>query len=323
MAGAKRMSRQQGVVLLSMLLILALLSALAYQIVGRHSLLVAQARYSFGQDQALAYAIGAETLARQVLYQDFTETGAGVDTFQEIWAQPLAPFEIEQGMMEVQVRDLNGCFNLNSLAGEGAEQNHARLKTLLRNLAIPETYADSWRDWVDADEEIVGFGAEDGDYLLLEDGYRTANRAAGHTSELKLIRDMTAEYYELLRDHVCVLPSDELRLNVNTAGFVAMAGLSPALSIEQMQAFAEAERTYTEVGQVTNEYPDLAGSAEALSVTSEYFEVQVRAQVGDSRVEMASLLRRDQNDGSITLISRDLGKDFRSLFAVDADDSEG
>ena len=93
------MSRQQGVVLLSMLLILALLSALAYQIVGRHSLLVAQARYSFGQDQALAYAIGAETLARQVLYQDFTETGAGVDTFQEIWAQPLAPFEIEQGMV--------------------------------------------------------------------------------------------------------------------------------------------------------------------------------------------------------------------------------
>ncbi|MCZ6710191.1 MAG: type II secretion system minor pseudopilin GspK, partial [Gammaproteobacteria bacterium] len=164
----------RGVVLLSMLLILALLSALGYQMVGRHSLVVAQARYTFTHDQTLAYALGGEAFARQILYEDWSQTGAGVDNLAEAWAQPLAPFEIDDGLLEVQIRDLNGCFNLNSLAGNDAQRNHARLKTLLRNLSVPESIADSWRDWVDGDEEIRGFGAEDGVYLLYDNAYRTA-----------------------------------------------------------------------------------------------------------------------------------------------------
>ena len=61
MDGTERMrgnARQRGVVLLSVLLILALLTALTYQMVGRQSLVVAQARQTFGGDQALAYALG-------------------------------------------------------------------------------------------------------------------------------------------------------------------------------------------------------------------------------------------------------------------------
>lgn len=308
----------RGVVLLSMLLILALLSALGYQMVGRHSLVVAQARYTFTHDQALAYALGGETFARQILYEDWSQTGAGVDNLGEAWAQPLAPFEIDDGLLEVQIRDLNGCFNLNSLAGNDAQKNHARLKTLLRNLSVPEEFADSWRDWVDSDQEISGFGAEDGAYLLNEDGYRTANRMAGHISELKLLKDMQPEYFALLEDNLCVVPSDELHLNVNTAGSHALAALSPSLSEAQMLALTEAPRTYSEVSEVTNEYPELAAAADALTVTSEYFEVQVRAQVGESRAELASVLHRDPNDGTLTLIMRDFGRDFRSLYEADA-----
>ena len=61
----------RGVVLLSMLLILALLSALGYQMVSRHSLVVAQARYTFTHDQTLSYALGGEAFARQILYEDW------------------------------------------------------------------------------------------------------------------------------------------------------------------------------------------------------------------------------------------------------------
>ena len=312
----------RGVVLLSMLLILALLSALGYQMVGRHGLVVAQARYAFTHDQALAYALGGETFARQILYEDWSQSGAEVDDLTEAWAQPLAPFEIDDGLLEVQIRDLNGCFNLNSLAGSEAEQNHARLKTLLRNLSVPDGIADSWRDWVDADEEINGFGAEDGDYLLRAEGYRTANQMAGHVTELKLLKDMDPEYFILLRDNVCLIPSDELHLNANTASAHALAALSPNLSHSQMLALSEATRTYTAVSEVTNEYPELMPAAQALTVYSEYFEVQVRAQVGESRAELASLLHRDPNDGTLKLITRDFGRDFRSLFEADAPGEE-
>jgi len=312
MASTQRLN--QGVVLLSVLLIVALLAAIAYQLLARHSLTVAQARYSFSGDQSLAYALGAESMARQVLYEDWSQSGQGVDNLFETWAQPLAPFEIENGVLEVQIRDMQGCFNLNSLAGSEAQQNLTRLKTLLRNSNVPDSLADAWRDWVDADDSVTGFGAEDGEYLLLERAYRTANQPAGHVSEFTLLNGFDSDYLELLGDALCVLPNDSLRLNINTVSAQVLASLSPNLTAHQMQAFVEGERSYTDTSELITEFPDMAGAVDALTVSSEYFEVQVRAIVGGAVTELASLLHRDPENGTLTIISRDLGKDFRSLF---------
>lgn len=331
--------RQHGVVLLSVLLILALLAALVYQLVGQHSLVIAQARQTFAGDQALEYALGGEAFARQILFEDWSQTGQGVDNLQEAWAQPLAPFEIDNGFLEIQIRDLNGCFNLNAVldtgnrtAPDGQTQptlttpggaaqpqnptaaNLQRLKTLLRNQNVPESIADVWLDWVDPDEQISGFGAEDGDYLLLDHPYRTANHAVTDSSELALLKDMEPEYLQKLTQILCVLPTTELRINVNTANAATLAALSPSLSQEQMLALTEATREYTDVAEVTAEYPELATAADVLTVTSEYFEVQVRAQVDDSLVELASVLHRDAENGTIRLVMRDFGREFRSLF---------
>jgi general secretion pathway protein K len=311
------MPTQRGVVLLSVLLILALLSAIAWQLVGRHSLVIAQARFSFTSDQALDYALGAEALARQLLYQEWLEGDNSKDTLLEPWAQPLAPLTIENGFMEIQVRDLNGCFNLNSLAGDQAEQNLTRLKTLLRNANQPEAIADAWKDWVDADEEVTGFGTEDGEYLLLDNPYRTANAPVAHVSEFRLIRGLEENSLAVLLPSLCVLPDTDLRINVNTVSGEVLAALNPNLAPAQLQPFAESERDYGDVESVTGEYPDLAGAVDALSVTSEYFEVQIRAQVEDTRSELTSVLRRNPEDGRVELISRDFGKDFRSLFVAD------
>lgn len=331
---------QQGVVLLSVLLILALLSALVYQLMSKHALVIAQARQTFAGDQALNYALGGETFARQILFQDWSETGQGLDTLQEAWAQPLAPFEVDNGFLEVQIRDLNDCFNLNSLLdtdggrdnpdeparprptapdGDNPVQNNLqRLKALLRNQNIPDSVADIWRDWIDADIEITGFGAEDGDYLLNANPYRSANRNAGHISELALLKDIEPEYVQTLSRLTCVLPVSELKLNVNTASASALASLSPNLSESQMLALTESIREYESVAEVTTEYPELAPASSALSVTSDYFEIRVRAQVDDSLVETASVLHRDAENGTIRLITRDFGQEFRSFYSEES-----
>ena len=325
---SRRPASQGGVVLLSVLLILALLSALVYQLVGRQALVVAQARQTFAGDQALQYALGAEALARQVLRQEWMESGA-VDNLAELWAQPIPPMEVDHGFLEVQVRDLNGCFNLNSVAavrpGSGsARDNLARFRTLLRNLNLPDSLAEAWLDWIDPDQDVSGFGAEDGEYLLGEIPYRTANRQAGHVSELRMIREMTGEYYALIEPHVCVLPTDLLKVNVNTADPVVIASLNPALALAQLEALAESERAYTDVNQITTEIPELVAARDALTVASEFFEIQVRAQVDDSLVELSSVLHRSPNDGTITLLNRDFGRHFQSRFLDDLEvETEG
>lgn len=314
--------RSTGVVLLSVLLVLALLSALAWQLMGKHSLVIAQARFTFTGDQSLEYALGAEQFARQVLVEEWRQGGAEKDTLQEVWARPTAPFEIDNGLLEIQVRDLHRCFNLNSLAGSAAQENLERLRTLLRNRNVPESLADVWRDWVDADEQAEGFGAEDGEYLLEQPAYRTANRPAAHVSEFRLIRGVEPDHLEALGDTLCVLPATDLSINVNTASAEVMAAMSPTLSESQMQAFAEAERDYDNVSAVVNEFPDLTPAVDALAVTSEYFRVDIRAQMDSGRTELSSVLRRDRGSGEITLVSRDFGRDFRSRVTVETEEAE-
>jgi general secretion pathway protein K len=319
--------------------------------VGRHSLLIAQYRQGFSGDQALEYALGAEAFARQILYQDWSETGPEKDTLLELWAQAAPPFEIENGVLEIQARDLHRCFNLNSVGAAGSggtpqsgsqaitpvadpsetdpgssgtgqpgiSANHQRLRQLLRNLDLPEALADGWRDWIDPDQELTGFGAEDGDYLLFDPAYRPPNALASHVSELRLLKGVEPEVYEALAPSVCVLPNSQLRLNVNTAGPEVLAALSPEASAEALTSFTEGTRDLTDVSQFTQEFPDLAGAVDALTVWSEYFEVSIRAQVDDAQVELVTVLRRDPANGRSEVVSRDLSRNFRSLFLAELD----
>ena len=317
--------RQAGVALISVLLIVAVLTAVVYQLLGRHGLSVAQSRNTLGFDQALSYALGAEALARQALYEDFSETGPGIDTLEEPWAQAIPPFELEgEGFLEIQARDLNRCFNLNALGDEeGHEQHLKRFKTLLNALGIPDALADAVRDWVDVDEAVYGFGAEDSEYLLREPPYRTPNAPIAHVSELRLLAGADPEYLDVLAPHVCVLPTTSLEINVNTATpplFGALA-VNPNPDPVVMQTLGESVREFDDVDKFLAEYPDLAAAAAVLDVTSTYFEVQVRAQVGESTAMLTSLLYRHPETGAISLISRDLGKDFHSRFEVTIEDA--
>ncbi|MDP6376424.1 MAG: type II secretion system minor pseudopilin GspK [Pseudomonadales bacterium] len=310
--------RSRGVVLVSVLLVVALLTAVVYQLVERHSLAIAQSRNGFGYDQALAYALGAETFARQILFEDFSETDPAYDTLMEDWAQPLMPFDLDDGgKLEMSVSELNHCFNMNALGHESNEQVMVQFKRLLRNLSLPEPLADAWRDWVDADEDITGFGAEDGDYLLEEVPYRAANQLAGHVSESTLVKGMDAEVMEVLAPHICVLPDDELWLNVNTASPQVLSALNDNVDEMGLVALAEEPREFEDVGEFTQNFQELVPVAQVLKVTSAYFEVQVRAQIGDSTAVLTSLLHRDPEDGRITLLQRDMGRDFRSALAID------
>ncbi len=311
---------QAGVALISVLLIVAVLTAVLYQLLGRHSLNIAQSQNTLGFDQALSYALGAEALARQALYQDFSESEPGIDTLEEPWAKVIPPFELEEeGFLEIRARDLNRCFNLNALAdGENGEQNLQRFRTLLATLGIPEAIADATRDWMDADEAITGFGAEDSEYLLREPAYRPPNALIAHVSELQLLAGWEPEYLDVLLENVCVLPETSLEINVNTATppmFFAVAA-NPNLDPVLVQSIVESPRAFEDVDQLLAELPELGNATDVLAVISSYFEVQVRAQVGDSMAVLTSLLHRNPETGAISLISRDLGKEFHSLFEV-------
>ena len=311
--------RNHGVALVSVLLIVAVVSALAYHLMPHHALTLAASRQLFEQAQLREYALGGEIFARQMLYEDWEqESSRPIDTFLEKWSKPFNPPQIEDGEVEVRVTDLAGRFNLNSVVGGGGLENHARLKRLYRALNIDSSLADRWLDWIDEDSEVTGLGLEDGDYLLYDVPYRTANQPAAHLSEVALAAGLSREEFERLRSHVTVLPPLRLGVNVNTATSSVLESLGPNFGPSEAQSLVQSEREYEDIESFTADYAALGDSAGVLAVRSDYFEISVRVERFESRVVLTTVVYRDPSSGQLSVLSRDFGQKF-SMPLAEAD----
>lgn len=311
-----------GVALVSVLLIVAILMAIASRLLATHDLVITQHANTFAQNQALHYVLGAETLARQALYEDLTESGPETDHLNELWAQPTMPFELDEGgFLEAQMRDLNGCFNLNNLVGSENNLAVERFQRLASNLGIQPQIAQTWKDWIDADEEVTGFGAEDRDYLIAQPAYRTPNRLVTDLSELYLMQNVDPEQLALLLPHICLLPETDTLINVNTANAQTLAALDKGLTLDMIEPMTLEERTYESIDSFVVENEDFAPAADALSTNSAYFLLHAQAQVGDSLVTMQSLLYRNPESGVVEVLRRDFGKLFRSNLISDTEEA--
>ena len=314
--------RAPGVALVSVLLVVALATAFASQMISRHALTVAHARQVFDGAQAREYAFGAEAYARQLLFEDWTTDNA-VDTLVEAWSLPSEPFQIEGGRIELAIADLERRFNLNAVT---SAENLQRLKLLMVHLELDPNLADAWFDWIDRDETVYGFGAEDEDYLLVEPAYRAANRAAVSTSTMLAVEGFSKDVHERLLPHVALFPVQELKVNVNTSGAEVLRSLGHAFTLEETEALMEIPREFRDVAEAVARYAGLSDSAQALTVASAFFEVRVRVELRGARAELISMLHRDPRSGAIRLLGRNFGRRVPSIFdeeSADAEDTTG
>jgi len=312
---ARRLQRQRGVALLTVLLITALVSILAVSMIERHRLAIARTQQLVGYQQALAYALGAERRARSLLRADREEDSNDppIDSRQDRWAEIEEPFEIPAGEIEIHIRDLSGLLNLNN-TGDLASRD--RLRRLLTALGMETALADAIGDWVDGDEKISGTGgAEDGTYLLEEPPYRAGNGPLASVSELRLLPEMDEETYKRLLPFVSALPPGARRINVNTAPGPVLAALAPSMTPEAAGAYAFPEEPYTQPGELVGQEAGFAPEQGMIAVASRFFEVLVRAEFGGQTVTLRSRVFRDPETAQTTVLSRDLGQRFATWVA--------
>lgn len=333
---SSRRNSTRGVALVSVLLIVSVATALAYEMASRHALDVVRSRLLFDTSQARQYALGGEAWARQLLYADWEAgTTRAKDTLLEEWSLTGAAggtadnapeaiagfgedkreggahaFEIEQGTLAIRIEDLRARFNLNALLGDKAEENKERFQRLLQHLELAPEIADAWQDWIDADQSVNGHGAEDLDYLLRAPARRAANQPAAHGSELRVVAPLSREEFARLSRHVAALPQPDLLVNVNTASAPVLAALNTKLSLADAERLSVETRDFDTVRDAIVEHAKLSESEAQLAVRSEFYLVRVRAQVGDVVVELASHLHRDPGSGLIRVFSRSFGDPF-------------
>lgn len=299
---------QQGVALITAMLIFALVGSVALSLAWNSALDVRRTMALIYRDQAIQIAFGAESWMQTILQQDLSDSET--DHLGEIWATELPGLPIDGGEVFGKIEDLQGRFNLNNLVqddGDVDEDALEQFRRLLEALEIDPRYAGITADWLDSDlEPLFPDGAEDSLYSSVIPPYRTANQLIVDPSELASIDGMEKAVYDALLPHVTALPRGT-RINVNTATPAVLRSLDANLSPTDVERLI-AEREDAGFADVVESFstlvePDVLNE---LVEETEFFQLKLSVRIDTVRITYSSTLLRSAN-GDVVPILRSFG----------------
>lgn len=326
----KMPTRQRGVALIVVLLIVAVIAVIATNITGRNQLSIRRTLNLAQYDQAYWYALSAEELAKQVLKQDLDDSSDSVHR-QQYWAQADVVFPVEGGQIAGKIYDMRACFNINAVSAPmekgtsgqpvlstAGQQYQALLVALGMDEFVAERLTHTLKDYLDEDAIAGALGAEDAEYESRQAPYRAANTLMNHKSELRAVLGYNQAVYQRLAPYICAIPGDDRQvLNVNTVEAEHAALLSAMLSNNISVAEAEsmiADRPGDGYSDIADFWANRAlgsinlpeAQKSSFEVTSEYFYLQGGAKVDTAVFKLDSVLKRGQKN-YMDVISRQYG----------------
>ncbi|QBZ87559.1 general secretion pathway protein GspK [Pseudomonas viciae] len=270
------MNRQQGVALISVLLVLSLALLLTGGMLRSHRLLVQSSAQQLQHVQLRQLALAAEAWAQTVLERSAITSSGPVDLSQD-WARLKPAFEREDAEIHIDIQDLSGRLNLNALLVQG-QTDQITLGRWTRLLALLDLPALSLPQ--------VGVVQE--------------------LSQLRLLPGFDGQTLRRLEPWVALLPKEAL-LNINTAPRLVLMTLDgmeegPAKALISQRRHAP----YASVPAFTND-PLLSGlglGSHGLGVSSRWFRITVSVSRAGSRLRLASDVERDPVSGRWTVAQR-------------------
>ena len=329
MTPARHPGKQAGMALLTVLLLVAVMAALAISMLDDIRFGLRRSQNSQEMARAQWIAISADSLA-QAQIRRLLEREPRRTTLAGGWNGRPFVFPLEDGSIRAVLRDGGNCFNLNSVVEGVPEQWQARklgvaqYLSLLAALGIDGTaansLADALVDWIDSDGERSPYGAEDAAYARHRPAYMTSGALLSEASELRAIEGYDAGTYERLRPYVCALPNNMLSpLNLNTLG----EHDAPLLQMLTMSALGSAEARRLIAARPATGWMQTAAfwtqpALRALPLSGEvlgqvglrtrYFRLQSQIVVGDAQLQSHALFDADAG-GRIRLLERRWSED--------------
>jgi len=189
--------------------------------------------------------------AMAVLSEDASSSSS--DSLQETWAHSKefslnSATMFENGRFHVDISDLSGKIQINRLINDKGEFNDAQKKLITRFLNSepfrlePEAAGnliDALKDWIDPDEDVTRFGAENGYYQSLQNPYTCKNGPIDSLSQIRLVKGMTRDLFFGIDNSPGISDSLSIygdgKININTAGSLVLKSLSDDIDAEMVQ----------------------------------------------------------------------------------------
>ncbi|WP_347903428.1 type II secretion system protein GspK [Pseudomonas purpurea] len=275
------MSRQQGVALISVLLVMSLALLLTGAMLRNHRLVVKSTAQQLHQVQLRQLGFAGERWALHLLRSPEMQASRSVNLAQA-WARATPPFEVDGGTLDIRVEDLAARFNLSALL-TGGQVDALTQQRWVRLLALLPIHS--------ADLENL-----------------SASHPGGLTdlSQLRAVPGVDAEVLRRLRPMVALLPKDA-SLNINTASLpqlMTLDGMTDAMARALVQ-----QRPHTGYRSVQAfvEDPLLAGlelGSHGLGLSSRWFRITVDVAFGQSRVQLVSDVALDAKTRQVSVLQR-------------------
>lgn len=298
------MKRQRGAALIAAVLVVALATVLIAAMLDRSEAALARTRNLQRAEQGWELMRGVEAWAGAILRQDFNDA-PNIDSREDIWNQDMPPIELPGVRIFGRLTERNGCFNLNALHPEGADDSIAiaRFERLLRALQLDPVIAQQAADWIDADAIPRPQGAEDAALLGQRPALRAANQPFTHVSELRLLPAVTPAVYATLAPEVCASPASS-PINLNFASPALWMSLSEAITPSLAERLARDGRAnYNSLDAVTEELDQLGIAQVPLTgygVGSDRFVLEVQIIADGIPFVYSSMLHR-RPDGAFVV----------------------
>lgn len=316
--------RQNGVALITALLVVSLASILAVSLLEHLHYDLRRTENIIRADQAQLYNANAVQFARGLLRIDRTLNNE-YDTLKEYSPQNEQLFPVPGGGVSARLLDQQRCFNLNNLSASNATL--AQQKIIYRNLlqqveidsTLHSTLLDSLLDWLDENDISEPMGAEFDYYIGLEQPYRSANQLMITPTELRMVKGYSPEVIKKLSPHVCVIPAINSAININTASLEMLESI-PALAGHGAQIIQDRDgkadtteddapfasmNDFQRYAQQTLQIQNI--NTQGLQVYSEYFMMESYTNIGAGNIRLFSLIYRNQSDGSSEIIYQSRG----------------
>lgn len=305
------LTNNRGVALLTTLLALVFMVVITLNFgdVIRRNL--SGAAYGMTRIDLQERARSAVNLALSVLFAD--QQANQYDSLQEPWAndpllRQLAGQLFDDGDLDLSIEDHTGRLQVNALitpqGGVDAEQR-GRFLRLLTSFEIglspdeAEHLVDALTDWLDEDDEVTGFGAENSWYRAQSPPYDCRNGPIATIDELLLVRGVSPELLHGGNKHPALAqlltPYGTTGLvNINTAPPLVLASLADGLDQGTVDGLLSYRADPSHDLALGDWYKEVYGNLELprTTVHSFYFAVSVRGRLRNVNTQVKAIIYR-------------------------------
>ena len=236
-------------------------------------------------------------------------------------------FEVGQGRCSLNITEENTKLNINLLIDKNGKPNRARIDQLLRliDLLNRDRAGDSHIgyglvpaiiDWIDNDDKVTHLpfikyensGAELTYYRNLETPYKCKNAPLEATEELLLVKGITQDIFESMRDHITVYGDG--KININCASKHVVESLSEKM--DSALARMIIERRKFKPFESIMELRDVPGMTDGIfntirkmvtiSPADEYYHVEAQGDAGHRKCTIAAFLRKNMKTKNVEVV---------------------